>query len=65
MSSLIPTANNIPPWLQPTYSPPGGFRPHVSVRGPVNLMMSANPDLTYEQAQDLLQSLKTNQPLAS
>jgi len=65
VSSLIPTANSIPPWLQPAYSGPAGFRASVSVRGPINMMMGANPDLTYEQAQDLLQSFKTNQPLAS
>ncbi|MFN8608602.1 MAG: hypothetical protein U0931_13780 [Vulcanimicrobiota bacterium] len=65
MSSLIPTANSVPPWLQPTYNPPGGFKAQCSVRGPINMMMGANPDLTYEQAQELLHSLKTNQPLAS
>ena len=65
MSSLIPTANSIPPWLQPAYSGPSGFRATASVRGPISMMMGANPDLTVEQAQALLRSVKTNQPLAS
>lgn len=65
MSSLNPTASSIPPWLQPAYKGPGGLRANTSIRGPINMMMGANPDLTFEQAQELLQSLKTNQPLAS
>ncbi|MBS2035278.1 hypothetical protein JST97_09830 [bacterium] len=65
MSSLIPTANMVPPWLQPAYSPPGGFKAQCSVRGPISILMGANPDLSFEQAQELMQSLKTNQPLAS
>ena len=58
MSPLIPCASQIPPWLLPTYQAPGGNKGPISVRVPINMLMGANPDLTLEQAQELVHNLK-------
>lgn len=50
--NLIPTVNTVPPWLQPRSS---STPMHSGVaRGPVAMLMSANPDLTPEQAREIL-----------
>lgn len=53
---LIPTVNTVPPWLQPrSQSAPIVVDTGVA-RGPVAMLMSANPNLTVEQAREILAS---------
>jgi hypothetical protein len=52
--NLIPTVNTVPPWMQPKDCTPGGTLSPSLLRGPVAILMGANPDLSPEQAQALL-----------
>ena len=52
--NLIPTVNTVPPWMQPKDCSPGGPLIPSLLRGPVAILMGANPDLSAEQAVTIL-----------
>ena len=54
MSHLIPTVNIVPPWKQPVDCGPNGPLIPSILRGPVAMLMGANPDLSAEQAEAIL-----------
>ena len=60
MSHLIPTVNIIPPWLQPVDRGPCGPQGPTCLRGPVRMLMGANPDLSVEQAEAILRLKKAS-----